>query len=169
MANYRLRLAAVAALLSVPLSAADLPEIKLGLWSVDASEGAGDTFRSNLVCMDKAVVQELMKEAARSMPPGKCQSAIDKHGSTYVEKTDCSTRRGELHIKSVATFVGNRKFHIDSERTGNTVATTLVDGKYISACPTAMEVGDVVTPNGTKINVLRGANAPAPLSGSGGE
>jgi hypothetical protein len=168
MINDRVWLTALsAALLSVPLSAADLPEIKVGLWSVDSSEGGADPIRSSLVCMNTAVMQELMKEAARSLPAGKCQSAIDKDRSSYVEKTDCSLRRGELHIKSVATFTGNRKFHIHSERTGLTTATMLIDGKYVSACPTAMEVGDVVAPNGGKINVLRAANAGAPPSGAG--
>jgi hypothetical protein len=152
-----------AALLCAPLSAADLPEIKVGLWSIDSSAGGADTPRSVLACMNTDVVQELMKGDARVLPAGKCQSAIDKNGSSYVETTNCSVRGHELHIQSVATFAGNDRFHVDSERTGPTAETMLIDGKYLSACPAAMRIGDVMAPNGQKTNVLREATAGMPV------
>jgi hypothetical protein len=176
--NRRAREMAIAlsaALLCAPLSAGDLPEIKVGLWSIDSSAGGADTPRSVLVCMNTDVVQELMKGDARVLPAGKCKSAIDENGSSYVETTDCIVRGRELQVKSVATFAGNEKFHIDSERTGPTTDTMLIDGKYLSACPAATQVGDVMAPNGQKTNVLREANAgrgvgpaTAAASGSGG-
>jgi hypothetical protein len=157
-----------AALLAAPLLAAELPDIKVGLWSIDSSAGAADTPRSVLVCMDTAVMRELMKESARMLPTGRCQSAMEKKGSSYIEKTDCSVRGRELQIKSVARLFGDRKFHIDSERTGATTERTLIDGNYLSACPAAMQVGDVVAANGTKKNVLHEDNAAMPLTGVGG-
>ncbi len=141
-------------LLSCTVSAADLPHVKVGLWSITSSANGRDSLQSVLVCMDTSVVRELMKEVARNLPPGKCNSVIDKVGSKYVEKTDCSAHRGQLHIKSVASFSGTGKLHIDSERTGLTTKTTVIDGKYIDTCPAAMQVGDVVAPNGAKTNVL---------------
>lgn len=168
MINGRIWFGALsAALLSAPLSAADLPEIKVGLWSIESSAGAADTLRSVLVCMNTAVIQELMKGDARILPAGKCQSAIDRNGTSYVETTDCRVRGRELHIKSVASFVGNENLHIDSERAGPAQETTLIDGKYVTACPAGMQVGDVTAPNGARTNVLREANAGRAAAGSG--
>jgi hypothetical protein len=168
MIQDRVRLGCIAAvLLCSPLSAADLPEIKVGLWSVDSREDKV-AMPQSLVCMNSAVVQELMKEDTRMLPAGKCASTIAKDGSSYVESTDCTLHRGDVHVKSVLTLHGNKTFHIDATRTGHAIVTTLIDGKYISACPAAMQVGDVVAPNGAKINVMRdtGVGAPQPDSGS---
>jgi hypothetical protein len=150
--------AILVALLSASLQAAEMPDIKVGLWSVESSEATSGEPKSTLVCMNTAVLQELMKSAAKVVPADKCQTAIDKKDSSYIETTDCKVRRGALHVQSVATFTGKEKFHIEFEDTS--FPTRPIDGKYVSACPAAMQVGDAVGPNGAKATVVSNPSGP---------
>jgi hypothetical protein len=158
-----------AVLLAVPsapqLLADELPQIKVGLWSLESSAGGEDKPRSVLACMNSDMVRELMKAVARTLPANKCTTTVEQKGPNYIEKTDCAVHGRELHVTSTAKFQGDGELHIDSERaeTGSNLHT---DGKYLSSCPTGMQAGDIVAGNGAKFNVLREAQAAAPAAAS---
>jgi hypothetical protein len=75
-----------------------------------------------------------------------------------------------MKSSSVTTFTGDTAYHTEVKSTydppmqGMPSANAVIDAKWTGACPAGMQAGDVVLPDGRKMNVrsMAAGTIPAP-------
>jgi len=146
-------------LIATPVFAIDYPTIKQGLWKMTAS-GDGHPGGSVQVCMgDKASLGDIVNRA-KKMGQGMCEEAkIQKVGDSYVTKNQCDFGIAKASIESVASGDFNSEYTIKTKsivsniNTADRISNSLSHSKYLGACTKGMKAGDMIMPDGKKINV----------------
>jgi hypothetical protein len=142
---------------------------KSGLWEVNrTSTLAEGKIRVSQLCIDQA-----SDDALRQLPDGpgnRCK--VDKthrDGDKLVVDAVCELSHTETTATTHAVVTGNpdSAYKIESKSTfdppfrGKTEASTVLEAKWKGACKPDMRPGDVIMPNGTKMNVAVDEKAAA--------
>ena len=157
---------------AVSAYAIDFPTMKAGLWeSSVAREGAPQKTGSTRMCMDAAVQKEMMDMGMGTMKSMCSKNDIRREGNKVYGSAECKFGDATMKSTSVTTFTGDTAYHAEIKSTteppmqGMPSGTAVVDAKWVGPCPTGMQVGDVVLPNGQKVNMRamsKGAPGGAP-------
>lgn len=151
-------------------SAIDFPTMKPGLWESSMSrEGAQQKMSGTKMCMDAAVQKEMMDMGMGTMKTMCSKNDIRREGNRVYSNAECKFGESTMKSTSVTTFTGDTAYHTEVKSTydppmqGMPSGNTVIDAKWTGACPAGMRAGDVVLPNGTKVNMrtMAGAGAPA--------
>ena len=143
--------------------AADIPDMKAGLWSSSVQMGTNPA-RTGQMCTNNDITKQLDAMAKNASNP--CKAIQESHtGSIYTIRTQC-TFNGQTHTSSSTTTVtGNIAMH--TELNADDGMHMVTDSKYVGACPAGMNPGDYVDSSGMKFNMLKGPSAaPQPQSGT---
>ena len=158
--------ASAAALLGVLICPAtdartdDLPTRKAGLWEVTMHMSiANAPPRVMKFCTDAATDAALFK-LGMNAAQGMC-SRQDIHRSGDVVTIDAECKLGETNMTShaVMTFTGDTayqtesKTHFDPPMMGRSDSTMSQEAKWTGPCPAGMQAGDLIGPNGIKMNM----------------
>ena len=136
-------------------SAIDFPTMKAGLWeSTMSREGAQQKMSGTKMCLDPAVQKEMMEMGMGTMKTMCSKNDIRRDGNKVYGVAEC--KFGESTMKS----------SYDPPMQGMASGSTIIDAKWTGACPAGMQAGDVVMPNGTKIN-MRAMTGGAPGAAPG--
>ena len=143
---------------SVASVAADsLPARKTGLWEITMSAPQGAIKQ----CVDAATDKQ-MQEASFSLVGkmgGKCGAqSFEKRGEVYEGLLKCELAGSTFTTKS--SFSGDFNSNYAAEVTtssepallGHKATTVKIAGKYLGPCTKDLKPGDVLLPNGEKIN-----------------
>jgi Protein of unknown function (DUF3617) len=155
---------------SAAVRANELPARKPGLWEVKTS--LGDNGRSLTVqqCVD-AASDQLLQSSAGPFSADLCQSREVKNseGSTTID-SHCTVggKVGSAHAVVSGSFDSAYNMTVTSEGGGLSPAKMTIEGKWLGACAAGQKPGDVMMPNGAKINILelqkRARDSSGPLS-----
>lgn len=158
------RLVICAALLFPILARADgLPERKAGLWEITiTSTGAKNTKMTMKQCTDSKTEAKMLytgKEMeARAGAVCKTKE-IHREGDKYVGGSECDIKGTKVVSQSVFTgdfqneYSGEAVVTYDPPMAGMKETRATYGAKYLGACEKDQEPGDIVLPNGMKMNV----------------
>jgi hypothetical protein len=129
----------------------DLPDMKEGLWvSSTMIPGKMDKPMRSTMCTSNAVNRHRYEESHKSGTEEyhKCKEIhAERHGSVLTSELECSDNGKVTRSKSVSTLTGNTGIHLEVRDADNTVETVM-DMKWVGACPAGMKLGDVTGPDG---------------------
>src|ERR1035437_7108578 len=138
---------------SKAFAAADLPDIKAGLWESRTTVGNTKNIMSSS-CMDNSVYKKVSDDMENN-PNRPCKVLQkERNGSTYSSEVECKFGNKVSRSKTIINFSGNTAYHSEVRGSDNKVEL-VIDSKYAGACPTGMKLGDVTGPNGLKINLMQ--------------
>lgn len=142
--------------------AQELPKRKPGLWEITL-QTPGRTAVTVRQCTDQAHDTEVLL----AMAPGQenCQAPkVRREQGRYHVETACEVHGTPVNTRFVLSgdlqsrYEGHHAtLHHDTMRhPGQKPATSAqhVEGRWLSACPTGMQPGDMTLPNGITVNVL---------------
>jgi Protein of unknown function (DUF3617) len=141
--------------------AVDLPQRKAGLWVV-ASSSPGGNLPSHEVrmCID-ASTDAMMANLGTNMMQGACnKNDIKRDGAVVTVNTVCKVGQMQTSTTAVTHFSGDTAYHTDINTTfnppmtGQASAVVAQDAKWTGACPADMKPGDMIMPDGTKVNIM---------------
>ena len=144
---------------SVPAAAAEMPSRKAGLWEIKTNTGVPNVPQIAIrQCIDATTDQQMQPSAG---PPGatrQCsQSDVAKSGDTVTVDSICTV--GGKSVTSHAVIDGS----FDSSYTMTVTAqgegmpggsNVTVTAKWLGPCAADQRPGDMIMPNGMKINIL---------------
>ncbi len=146
-------------LLATPVFALDYPAIKQGLWKMTTT-GDGQPGGSAQFCMgDKASLDDIVNRTKKMMQ-GMCGEAeIKKVGNTYVTKNECDFGISKVLVESVSSGDFNSEYTVKTKSTtshvttGSKTSNSVNHSKYLGDCLSGMKAGDMIMPDGQKVNV----------------
>ena len=142
-------------MISGPVSAADHPQMKEGLWQIDNKSAEGSGGFSDQVCRDHAFDQQGEAEAKAMM--GKNCSKWDQNYADGKLTSDmvCKIGGSVVESKGVVVFQGDTAAHTESHTTytpplyGQSETSETQDQKWLGPCPAGMQPGDHKDKDGT--------------------
>ena len=150
------------ALLGGSSYAADVPDIKPGLWTTTTTTGEAQRPPVTAsMCSSTALLQALVDQRLKG-PNHPCKRVSVTHsGSTITEQSECKFGDTVAKSKSVTVVTGNTAVHTEIHQEGKS-AVIVSDSKYVGACPAGMQLGDFIADNGMKANILQPDGAEPP-------
>jgi len=126
----------------------DLPDIKEGLWvSTTMMPGAMPKPQRSTMCNSNAVTRKMYLDTHKN-PNTPCKLTHSEHnGSVFTSETECNFGGKVTHSKSVTTVTGNTAMHLEMRKADNSLET-VIDMKWVGACPAGMKLGDITGPDG---------------------
>lgn len=137
----------------VSTSAAEFPVRKAGLWEITIEGKHSIKVRQ---CSDPASDQAI--ERAGIGLPGECTNGdVEKSGNTITLVSVCTAARKTTTMRMVITgsLDSDYTMTMSAQASGRSVGPSMtLSGKWLGPCTAGQKPGDVVMPNGTKINIL---------------
>jgi hypothetical protein len=160
-----------AALLAAPpaRAATEFPTLKSGQWEMTTTSSAAPASpRKTMVCLDASTQKQLL-DMSQGMQKEMCtKMEMRREGSKYI--TDAECRLGESVVRShgVMTMLSDTAYRTEASATFDPPinkdlkeSKTTVEGRYLGACRDGMQPGDMLMPNGQKINLNKLPQPPA--------
>jgi hypothetical protein len=138
----------------------EYPPRKPGLWQVDMAMTGGPMPPQQMkMCIDQGTDAEMFKMGMNASQ-GMCDKPdIRRSGSTVTVSTVCRMGDSQMSTQAVTKFTGDTAYHTDANTrfnppmAGREQSTVTQDAKWTGPCPTGMVAGDVMMPNGMKMNM----------------
>jgi len=159
--NEKMKLALLGAVMLAGLIAPaaaradEVPARRAGLWEVKTS--VGDNPRSLTVqqCID-AATDPMLQSSAGPFSAQLCQAreVRTSEGATTID-SHCTVggKAGTAHAVVSGSFDSAYTMTVTSEGGGLPPAKMTIEGKWLGACAAGQEPGDVMMPNGAKLNI----------------
>jgi len=149
-----------AALVSTLTRADDLPKHKPGLWEiVGTSEHANGRPQTVKMCTDDKT-QQMFAHIGEQMGKNKCSKrAARSQGNQVITDTVCNIAQSQVTSHTIMTFESPTSFTIEIHSRfepalfGQTESNSTHIGKWLGACPADLKPGEMLSPNGVKINL----------------
>ncbi len=135
---------------------------KSGLWEVKrTSTRTEEKARVYQMCIDQAS-DNALRQLAEGMRNEKCEtSKVAREGDKLIVDAVCKLGQTKTTAKTHAVITGkfDSAYKIESKSTfdppirGKAEGTALLEAKWTGACKSDQKPGDVILPNGVKINV----------------
>jgi hypothetical protein len=135
--------------------AAELPTRKAGLWEVKVTTSTGQSVQMQQ-CTD-ATTDQAMQARAGTGPHGDCSKRdVQRSGSTTTIDSVCTMAGKTLtsHVVVTGSFDSDYTMTVTSQ--GDAVPagrTTTISAKWLGACAADQRPGDMIMPNGMKMNI----------------
>jgi uncharacterized protein DUF3617 len=138
-----------------PVTAADHPEMKEGLWQIDNKSADGSGSFSDQACRNHAFDKQV--EAKTKTMMGKNCSKWEENYAEGKLTSDmvCKIGGSVVESKGVVTFQGDTATHTESHTTytpplyGQSETSETQDQKWLGPCPAGMQPGDHKGKDGT--------------------
>jgi Protein of unknown function (DUF3617) len=140
--------------------ALDLPKRKSGLWEMtmsgDQTNGQPQTVTT---CVEMKTDSGFTSSLGGKTPKNCKQPTIKKTGGTIVVTSAC--KFSDSNVTTVAIISGDMNSAYKIERTstynppnkGRKESKQTINAKWLSACKAGQRAGDMIMPDGTKINI----------------
>ena len=137
----------------------DMPARKPGLWEVSMHmDTANAPTEVTKLCLDAATDAAMQGLASTSSSCSKKEMRRD--GDVVTSNSVCKFGGTEMTSQAVATFSGDTAYHVEIKTQykppmmGRGESTMTQDAKWVGACPADMRPGDVIAPNGMRMNMM---------------
>jgi hypothetical protein len=138
-----------------PVSAADAPMRKAGLWEVKTTiEGQGRPVTVQQ-CIDAATDQMLQSSAGPFAAPLCTGRDVTKSDTGMTIDTHCSFngKAANAHAVVSGSFDSAYVMTVTAEGGALPPVKMTIEGKWLSACAAGQQAGDVIMANGVKVNI----------------
>jgi hypothetical protein len=151
--------AAIAAVCAGIAAADDLPLIKEGAWQtrVQMQIAGKNNEQTMKQCVSKESQQKDREFSDQLRKKDQCTYTVSHpSANSWMSESHCAagSNPGALNTATM-TFQGDDSYHMEVHSShGGVDAVTIMDGKYLGACPVDMKPGDLILPNGMKMNSM---------------
>jgi hypothetical protein len=126
----------------------DIPDVKEGLWeSSTMMPGAMDKPMHTTMCTSNAVNRKMYEDTHKNKDSVCKQIHTERHGSVITQEIECNFSGKVTRSTSVTTLSGNTGMRLETRKADNTVES-VIEMKWVGACPVGMKLGDVTGPDG---------------------
>ena len=126
----------------------DIPDIKEGLWeSSTMMPGAMDKPMHTTMCTSNAVNRKIYEDIHKGKASHCKQIHSERNGSVITQEVECNFSGKVTRSKSTTTLMGNTGMRLETRKADNTVES-VIEMKWVGACPAGMKLGDVTGPDG---------------------
>jgi hypothetical protein len=151
--------------------AAELPARKAGLWEMKTTTPDGHNV-SMQQCVD-AKTDQAMQARFSSNPQANCSGGnVQKTGDTMTIDRQCTVAGRTVNSHAVVTgsFDNGYTMNVTTQGQGMPARSVSIAAKWLGPCAADQKPGDMIMPNGMKMNLLdmpRGAGPPGPPGAPG--
>jgi Protein of unknown function (DUF3617) len=150
-------------LLAMPALAAEMPARKAGLWEIKTGAGNGVAIRQ---CIDPATDQIMQSRAGTGpgagpgagTPPQCSKRDVQKTADTVTIDSTCTVAGRTVNTHAVVTGSFDSAYTMTVTSQGDGIpagaGTMTMSAKWLGPCAADQRPGDMIMPNGTKINIL---------------
>lgn len=164
----KIRSSAVAACLmagaiACPAFALDFPSRKPGLWEIQTGDGTGKAPAGSYTmqqCID-AASDKTLRDMGQGMGKDMCaRQELRADGGKLVMDSVCKIGNTTATSHAVMSGDFNTAYRMESKSSynpplmGRAEGTSVMEAKWIGPCKADQKPGDMVMPNGMKMNVL---------------
>jgi Protein of unknown function (DUF3617) len=126
----------------------DIPDVKEGLWeSSTMMPGTMDKPMHGTMCTSNAVNRKIYEDSHKNTNTVCKQIHSERSGSVITQDIECNFSGKVTRSKSITTVTGNTAMKIETRKADNTVES-VIEMKWVGACPAGMKLGDVTGPDG---------------------
>ncbi len=148
--------------LTATAHADDYPIRKPGLWDITMTlTDSKMPPQQTRLCIDAASDAALYKMGMQGAGANCSRHDMTRSGSTLTTDSVCAMGNRQITTHAVMVFSGETSYHTDIRShfdppmmAGHAESTMTQDAKWAGPCPAEMQPGDMLLPNGNKINVL---------------
>jgi hypothetical protein len=146
---------------AVPAVAAELPSRKAGLWEITTD--AGSQAMKIQQCID-AATDHAMQARGGAAPQGDCSKRdVQKSGNTTTIDSVCTFggKTRTSHIVITGSFDSEYSMTVTGQTEGQPAGRTItLSAKWLGPCAADQRPGDMIMPNGMKMNIQNMQNMP---------
>ncbi|MEP7328525.1 MAG: DUF3617 family protein [Betaproteobacteria bacterium] len=152
------------------LAADDFPKLKAGQWEMQTGAAKGATTHKTTMCTDDAVQKELISMGVGMQKEMCTKNDMRREGSRVTSTSQCKFGESTVNTKAVMTFTGDTAYRTEIDSTysppfmGMKDAKTIMEGKYVGPCRDGLVPGDMLLPNGQKMNIKNIGSARMPAA-----
>jgi hypothetical protein len=156
-------LIALFAMPAAAAAAAEMPARKAGLWEIKGNNGNGMALRQ---CID-AATDQMMQARAGTAPNAQCSKHdVQKSGSTITIDSTCTVAGKAMTSHAVVSGSFDSSYTITVTSQGDAMPggsrTMTLTATWLGPCAADQKPGDMIMPNGMKINILDMQNRGLP-------
>ncbi len=153
--------AAVALAAATGAGAVEYPTLKNGQWEMTTTSSApGAAPQKSTICLD-AATQKMMIDMGAGMQKEMCSRMdMKKDGAKFITDAECKIGNSVIKSHGVMTMLSDTAYRTETSATFDPPfmkemkeTKNVIEGKYIGACGNGMQPGDMITPQGQKINL----------------
>src|SRR3984957_20979426 len=140
--------------------AVDLPTRKPGLWEVTLNMAGGKMPPRLMKFCTDAETDAALYKLGMNAAQGICsRNDIQRSGNVVTMDSECKLGDTKMTSRAVMTFAGDSAYHTDIQShfdppiMGRSESSMTQEAKWAGACPADMRPGDMVAPNGMKMNL----------------
>lgn len=136
----------------------DFPALKEGLWETVMTEEGQSSVAKHCVG-DQSSLKEMLNTSKTAMQGFCSEITFNKTASGYVSKMSCNLGISKLDVQSDisgdfdSAYTVNTRSTMNPPLMGKSGGTSVSKSKYLGACTSDMKPGDVIMPDGKKMNV----------------
>ena len=141
------------------VSALDLPKRKSGLWDIKTRTSANRPVQTIQMCIDQKT-DNMAKQMFESRAREACsEQQTRREGNKIVGDSVCKIGESIATSHTVLSFDFDRAYHgeirtkFSPPLMGKSENLTLIDAKWTGPCQADQKPGDMIMPNGLKINI----------------
>jgi hypothetical protein len=146
---------------AVPAFTAELPNRKAGLWEITTD--AGSQAMKIQQCID-AATDHAMQARGGAAPQGDCSKRdVQKSGNTTTIDSVCTFggKTRTSHVVITGSFDGEYTMTVTGQTEGQPAGRTItLSAKWLGPCAADQRPGDMIMPNGMKMNIQNMQNMP---------
>jgi hypothetical protein len=135
--------------------AAEMPTRKAGLWemTMTTANGHGNTMQQ---CVDPQTDQIMQARAGNPGQQNCSKRDVQRSGTTVTIDSVCTVAGKTRTVHSVinGSFDSGYTMNITSQGEGEPAHTMTMAAKWLGPCAAGQRPGDMIMPNGMKMNVL---------------
>lgn len=136
------------------------PYFKDGLWQSSTSRTSdGKTTQMSMKLCQNHDTQKQEREFSASLRKrSQCTFKVTHPtANSYVTEDQCAAGPSPgSSSKATITFQGDTNYRMEMHRlAGSKESVMIIEAKYLGSCPAGMKPGDVVMPDGTKMNTAQ--------------
>ncbi len=158
----------LAGLGSLPASADDAIPRKPGLWRITMSMAGMPTGMPPIsMCMDSKTEANMQQMAQSGEKPDCSRNDVKRSGNQMTMDSVCKIADTTATSHGVITFTGDTAYHMDMATSfnpplaGQAEHKMSQDATWTGPCPAGVSPGDMVMPNGMKMNMGNMGKPPA--------
>jgi hypothetical protein len=154
---------------AVPAVAAELPNRKAGLWEITTD--AGKQAMKIQQCID-AATDHAMQARGGAAPQGDCSKRdVQKSGNTITIDSVCTFggKTRTSHVVITGSFDSEYSMTVTGQTEGQPAGRTVtLSAKWLGPCAADQRPGDMIMPNGMKMNIQNMQNMQKGVMPPGG-
>ena len=149
---------------AAPASAAELPARKAGLWEMKTTVTSGQVI-SMQQCVDAKSDEAMQANSAANAQHDCSKRDVQKSGNTITIDSVCTMagKSRTAHTVITGSFDSGYTMAVTSQAESAPARTITIEAKWLGPCAADQKPGDMIMPNGTKMNVLemqKGTGSP---------